>query len=70
MEYDSTTKRNDILIRAPIWMNPENIVKVSHKSPLIVSFHLHELFRKGKYSEIERRLKLPRAWGFRGKNRR
>lgn len=42
MEYDSQTKRNDVLIHAPTWMNPENIVKSVTKVHLLY----HSIYMK------------------------
>lgn len=40
MEYDSTTKRNDVLIHAPTWMNPENIKSVTEVHLLYHSIYM------------------------------
>lgn len=54
MECHSAIKRNELLISAATWMNPENMVlgeKKRYKRPHTVRFHLHEIPGTGKSRE-------------------
>ena len=50
MEYYSAIKRNEVLIHATIWMNPENILlsETSQSQRTAYCLSLYELDRTGK----------------------
>ena len=66
MEYFSAIKRNEILIYAMTWMNPESIT-ISERSQTqkatYCMMHLYEMSRIGKSIETEGKSVVARGWG-------
>lgn len=58
IKYYWAIKRNEVLTQATTWMNLENMLSKRSKSHKIhiICFHLHEMSRKSKYIEMDRRL--------------
>ena len=63
MEYYSTTKRNEVLTRATIWMNlSNNILKKPETNGWLLYSIFYEMSRIGKSMKTESRLVVIRAW--------
>ena len=52
IEHYSALKRNEVLVHAAAWMNPESMKEASHQGPHAVLFRSYE----GKFTEMENRL--------------